>query len=91
MPLKEISEKQQRSSLLFFEIEKSHFCFRSPMYKVFSSGAKTFKTVLKFGVVLPFSILVITGCFTPFSFFRLSLGDFFFLSGVGQFSDESHT
>ena len=42
-------------------------CFKSPIYKVFPRGARTFKTVLKLGVVLPFSILAITGCFTPLS------------------------
>lgn len=41
--------------------------FKSPIYKVFPSGARTFRIVFKFGTVLPFSILAMTGCFTPLS------------------------
>ena len=37
----------------------------SDKYNVFPKEANTFNTVVRLGVVLPFSILAMTGCLTP--------------------------
>ena len=49
---------QKRGFVIFF-------FGKSPIYRVFPRGARTFRTVLTLGVVFPFSILAIMGCLTP--------------------------
>ena len=58
-------------------VENIHYLFavsNGTTASVFPNGAHTFKIVFNCGLVLPFSILAIMGCFTPLnssSFFDL--------------------
>ena len=52
-------------SLRFFGPALYHFGSNGTTANVLPKGANTFKIVSNCGLVLPFSILAMTGCFTP--------------------------
>ena len=74
---------QKRGFVIFF-------FGKSPMYRVFPRGARTFRTVLKFGVVFPFSILAIMGCLTPL-ISSSSLWVIPLLPGLNKLTDKRNT
>lgn len=70
-----------------FILENPNYFFKGTIAKVFPKGARTFKIVSSCGLVIPFSILAITGCLTLPIFFVKSL----FLPCFDKFTNKGHT